>query len=318
MERISLVSLSKNERRSALDKGSSFVYLGAAFLAASSLVIIAIFLFYEGLKPFFTAYTIDGEAFRIDVWAFLSGLSWYGYPAASGILFLVINTIWVSFLALLVALPLSVLTSLFITRIAPRFLGMAMAFVVELLSAIPSVVYGLFGRGIITSSVSWFATLIGIQSKGGLSVLAGGLVLAIMIMPIITTLSVNAMKTVPEVLIASSLALGASPTETNFKIVVRKASNGIFAGTILGLGRALGEATAISMVVGNAGTGPTFDLFGITSTLTTTMLLGYSEAEGINAEIRFSLGLALILLIIGVDALLALLKKLKDCHDGLD
>jgi phosphate transport system permease protein len=316
MERVGVTLSKRNERRSAFDKASSFAYLLTALVSASSLVIIAVFLFYEGLKPFFTTYLIAGKPFRVDVLSFLSATSWYGLPATSGIFFLLINTIWLSALALLVALPLSVLSALFITRIAPTPIGETLAFVTELLSAIPSVVYGLFGRGVITGFVNDLATAFSIQSKGGLSVLSGALVLAFMIMPIITTLSVNAMKAVPSVLIASSLALGASKTETNFKIVVRHASNGIFAGTVLGLGRALGEATAISMVIGNAGTGPTFDLFGITSTLTSTMLLGYSESEGVNADIRFSLGLALILLIVGMDALLAFLKKLKERYDG--
>jgi len=208
------------------------------------------------------------------------------------------------------------LTALFISKIAPKGLGKAMAFVVELLSAIPSVVYGLFGRGFITVLVRDLATAFGIQSKGGLSTLSGALVLSFMIIPIVTSISVNAMDMVPKEFLANSLALGASKPEAYFKLIIPSASSGIFAGTVLGMGRALGEATALSMVVGNAVSGPTFDFFGITSTLTTTMLLGYSEAVGVNAEIRFSIGLVLVLVIIAMDLLLYSLKHAKDKHDG--
>lgn len=325
MECASLIKGDPYQRRSRADRGASFAYLGSALLAASSLVLIAVFLLYEGLAPFFKTYSLNGSPYHLDAWAFLSGLSWYTLPSESGIFFLVVNTLWVTLWACLFAIPLSVFGALFITKIAPKVLGEVLAFVVELLSAIPSVVYGLFGRGVITSFVDGFATglsalfpFLGIQSKGGLSVLSGALVLALMILPIITTLSANAMKAVSPNLIAASLALGASKTETYFKIVIPSAFEGIFAGILLGIGRALGEATAVSMVIGNAGSGPTFDLFGITSTLTSTMLLGYSEAEGINAEIRFSLGLALILLIIGIDALLSWIKKWKEHRDGND
>lgn len=306
------------ERRSQADKGAAFAYLGAAILSSSSLVLIAVFLLIEGLAPFFKTYTINGAAFQVNITEFLFSLTWFSYPGQSGILFLVINTLYVSAWACLFAIPFSVLSALFIVKIAPKKIGDAFAFVVELLSAIPSVVYGLFGRGVITSLVDGLALSFGLTTKGGLSTLSGALVLALMIFPTVTTLSVNAIRSVPASLFSASLALGASPFETDFKVVIPAASSGIFAGVVLGLGRALGEATALSMVVGNAGSGPTFDLFGTTSTLTTTMLLGYSEAEGVNAEIRFSLGLALILLIIGVDGLLALLKRLKEHHDGND
>jgi phosphate transport system permease protein len=318
MERIGLISKDKGVRRTAQDKATSLTYLLTAILSSISLVIIAAFLLYQGLAPFFKTYSQNGQSFKVNVADFLFALHWYNLPKSSGILFLVINTLYLTFLACLLAVPLSVFSALFISKIAPKPLGEILAFAIELLSAIPSVVFGLFGRAFLCPIVDQIAAGLGIQSKGGLSVISGAMVLALMILPIVTSLSENAMKNVPESYLASSLALGASRTETYFKVIIPASSNGIFTGVILGVGRALGEATAVSTVIGNAGSGPTFDLFGTTATLTSTMLLGYSDAEGVNADIRFSLGLALILLIIGVDLLLSYFRRLKERKDGLE
>ena len=139
--------------------------------------------------------------------------------------------------------------------------------------------------------------------------LAAALVLAIMIIPTITLLSITAIKAVRDDQINASLALGASPTQTNFKIVLRAAKSGIFSGIILGVGRALGEATAVSMVAGNAGSGPNFNPFGLTRTLTSTMLMGIKETTGLDYDIRFSVGLVLIVIILLSNALLNFAKK---------
>ncbi len=110
-------------------------------------------------------------------------------------------------------------------------------------------------------------------------------------------------------LIKGSLALGASQTQTNFKLVLTSAKSGIFSGIILGVGRALGEATAVSMVAGNADVGPTFNLFDTTRTLTTTMLQGFQETTGLNYDIRFSVGVVLIVIILGTNIILNIAKK---------
>jgi phosphate transport system permease protein len=303
-------------RENRRDAFAGYAYLGSALLCAGFLVVIAIFLLKEGLAPFFKSYLVNGEEFHVNFWEFISATSWYQYPATSGIFYLFINTLLVTGLASLIAIPFSILSALFIARIAPRWLGTLIADCFELLSAIPSVVYGLFGRGVITSGVTALADCFGIQSAGGLSFLSASLVLVLMITPTITSLSYLSMKAVPSSVVAASLALGASPMETNFKIVIRGAESGIFSGIILAVGRSLGEATAVSMVIGNAGSGPTFNLFGTSATLTSTMLLGYSEAVGVNAEIRFSIGLALILLIIVFDVLVGLLKKWRLLKNG--
>ena len=122
-------------------------------------------------------------------------------------------------------------------------------------------------------------------------------------------LSITAIKSVNKNLELGSLALGASRSETNFKVVLTSARSGIFAGLILGIARALGEATAVTMVCGNAGSGPNFNLFGTTRTLTTTMLQGFGEATGLKYDIRFSIGLMLIFIILISNLILSALNR---------
>jgi phosphate transport system permease protein len=201
-------------------------------------------------------------------------------------------------LAIAFAVPVSVLTALFISKMAPKRLGKIFTSVVELLASIPSIIYGIFGMGVITVLIKNISQFFGYQSAGGLSTLATVLVLAMMIMPTVTILSVTSMNAVKQNIINGSLALGASPTQTNFRVVLASAKSGIFSAIILGVGRALGEATAVSMVAGNRGSGPTFNLFDTTRTLTSTMLLGLKETAGLDYDIRFSVGIVLIVIIL--------------------
>ena len=130
-----------------------------------------------------------------------------------------------------------------------------------------------------------------------------------MIIPTITLISITSIKSVKEDYIKGSLALGASPTQTNFKVVLTSAKSGIFSGIILGVGRALGEATAVTMVAGNATSGPTFNLFDITRTLTSTMLANIKETSGLSYDIRFSVGIFLILIILVTNLILNFIRK---------
>ena len=184
-----------------------------------------------------------------------------------------------------------------------------MTTVVELLGSVPSVVYGVFASGTIVSIVDTIAQAFGIRSWGGNSSLAVILLLAIMIYPTITMISIAAIRGVPKELENGSLALGASPTQTNFKVVLASAKSGIFTGLILGLGRAFGEATAVSMVAGNKMFGPSFNLFDITRTLTSTMLAGLKETSGLDYDIRFSVGIVLMLIILMTNYLINRVKS---------
>lgn len=297
-------------KKDAIDFIVKTTFLTATVLSASFIIIIIIFITAEGLIPFVT--DNDGLG-SVNLWRFLTGTVWLEGTAFKSNLysvgFIVINTLYISILSLLLAMPIGVLTALFIAKIAPKKLAEVLRTVVELLAAIPSIVYGLFGSGVILSFVYNFAKVFNIQSKGGNSVMATVLVLTFMILPTITALSEVAIRSVNKDIILGSLALGATKTQTNFKVVLTSAKSGIFTAAILGIGRALGEATAVSLVAGNARTGPSLGFFQITSTLTSTMLQGLKETVGIDYDIRFSVGIVLMIVILLTNYLLNLVKK---------
>lgn len=292
-----------------IDKITQTIFLLITVFCASAIFVIIGIVLFKGIKPFFSDYTVDGEVVRADFFNFLFGMTWGMNKTDFGIFFIIVNTFYVTILSLIIAVPISVLTALFIVRMAPTWLGKILTTVTELLASIPSIIYGLFGAGIVTVLIRDFANIFNFQTAGGLSTLATVIVLSMMIMPTITTVSVTSLKAVKRDYINGSLALGASPTQTNFKVVLRSAKSGIMSGVILGIGRALGEATAVTMVCGNKTSGPTFSLFDITRTLTSTMLAGLNESTGLAYDIRFSIAIVLLLLIIVVNVILNQVKK---------
>lgn len=298
----------KEDRKTLIDKIVKIACLSITLLSASVIVFICVFILIKGLSPFIKEYNIGGELIRINFFDFLFGTTWSD-PYYYGIGFIIIDTLYIVFLALLIAVPISVLTALFIVRKAPTFLKHILTSTTEVLASIPSIVYGIFGAGVITSFVKWVSNIFNYQTAGGKSVLASVIVLAIMIIPTMTLISITSIKSVKSDIINGSIALGASKTQTDFKVVLTSAKSGIFAGIILGLGRALGEATAITMVIGNAANGPTFNILDISRTLTSTMLLGLKETTGLQYDIRFSVAIFLIAIILGSNILLNYIKK---------
>jgi len=202
-----------------------------------------------------------------------------------------------------------VLTALLIAKVAPKKISNFLRTVVELLASIPSIIYGVIGLGVITNIVSWIGGIFNIQTAAGLSLLSTVLVLFMMTLPTITAVAETSIRSVKNDIIEGSLALSATPMQTYFKVVLISAKSGIFAGIILGVGRALGEATAVSMVSGNAFKGVTINLLETTTTLTSRMLLGIKETSGIDYDIRFSVGLVLMLVIFVTNVSLKFLMK---------
>ncbi|QMS86010.1 phosphate ABC transporter permease subunit PstC [Candidatus Xianfuyuplasma coldseepsis] len=299
-----------NSRKERVDFIIHSMFLLATVVSASFIIIIVIFIAQEGMIPFVT--DNDGLG-AVNLWRFLTGFTWLKGTAFQSNLYavgyIIINTLYVAFLSLLLAMPIGVLTALFIAKIAPKKIAEVLRTIVEMLAAIPSIVYGLFGAGLILPWIYEFAKIFGVQSKGGNSVLATVLVLSLMILPTITALSEVAIRSVRSDIEHGSLALGATKTQTNFKVVLTSAKSGIFASAILGVGRALGEATAVSLVAGNARSGPSFGLFETTSTLTSTMLQGLKETVGIDYDIRFSVGIVLMVVILLTNVTLNFVKK---------
>lgn len=301
--------IKRMERRTIQDKIVRTIFLGVTAFCSLIIVMIAVFILIKGLTPFITTYNKDGEDYRIDFFKFIIGSEWYKAPNIYGAGYILIDTIYITLISLLIAVPVSVLTALFITRIAPKWLANILSSAIELLASIPSIIFGLFGSFIITLIVKNLSSFFGFQSAGGISGLSAAILLACMILPTITMISTSAISAVKNEQILGSLALGATKTQTDFKVVLGSAKSGIFAGIILGVGRALGEATAVSMVIGNSGNGPDFNLFDTASTLTSTMLLGFHETTGMDYDIRFSVGLLLIVMIFVTNIGLNAIKK---------
>ena len=280
------------------------------FIAASMIVFIFFFIFIKGISVFLPNYGTG----KLNLVSFLTGLRWQANEGAYGVLFIVINTLTSSFFAILISFPLSVLTALYIVKMAPKRISKVLETVIELLAAIPSIVYGLFASGFIVILVDKMALTLGMSTFGGRSLLSVSLLLAFMIFPTIASISMSAIKSVDKDLEKASLALGASEIQTYFKVVLVSAKSGIFSGLILGLSRALGEATAVSMVAGNKISGPTLNPFDITRTLTSTIMSGLNETTGVDYDVRFSVGIILMVLIVFSNLIIHLVKRKVGRH----
>jgi len=292
------------------DKIAKIVFMSAALLSASFIFVIAGIVLVRGVIPFTTDNLGIG---RVSLFSFLTGDVWLiGETFASNLYsigFIIISTLFITLLSLAISFPVGVLTALFIAKIAPKPLAKVLRTVIETLASIPSIVFGLFGAGVILKIVYDFSALIGYQSKGGNSILSVVIVLALMTIPTITTISEVAIRSVDQTIEHGSLALGASKTQTNFKVILSSAKSGIFTAAILGIGRSLGEATAVSLVAGGRRAGISFDILDTTSTLTTIMLEGLKETTGIDYDIRFSVGLVLMVVILLTNLLLNAIKR---------
>ncbi|MDI9499170.1 MAG: phosphate ABC transporter permease subunit PstC [Bacillota bacterium] len=298
-------SSKQRKRRQAVDRTMRGVFLFCGILSALMILLIFYFVGQKGIQVFLPSY---GEK-RQNLWNFLTGMSWRQDRGVYGVGFIVINTLITSFGAAVISFPLAVLTGLYIVKLAPKRMRVVFTTVIELLAAIPSVVYGVFASGSITGLVNTIAGWFGQITAGGVGSLSVIFLLAIMIFPTICSMSIVSIAAVDRQLELGSLALGATPMQTNMKVVLTAARSGIFAGLILGLGRAFGEATAVTMVAGNAMIGPTINPFDPTRTLTSTMLAGLKETTGLDYDIRFSAGIVLMIIIVGSNLLIHQIRR---------
>lgn len=311
--------LQKHDQRKTMIHIDRFVKVSLqslALLSSSFIFIVTGVILTKGITPFVTQ---NGGLGSVNLWSFLTGNTWLIGPTFQSTIysvgFIIIQTIYVVFLSLFISFPVGVLTALFIAKIAPKKLAELLRTVVEMLASIPSIIYGLFGAGVILRFVYNLSSVFGYQSKGGNSVLSTIIILALMTMPTITTVSEVAIRSVDKSLIEGSLALGATETQTHFKVVLAAAKSGIFTSAILGVGRALGEATAVSLVAGGRRSGLSFNILDTTSTLTTTMLEGMKDSAGLDYDIRFSVGLVLMAVILLTNFTLnAIKRKVGNVH----
>ncbi|MCR4842693.1 MAG: phosphate ABC transporter permease subunit PstC [Eubacterium sp.] len=229
-----------------------------------------------------------------------------------GILYIILSSIVGTVASVLIGVPIGLLTAVFLTEISHKRAAAIVSPAVELLAAIPSVIYGLLGLMILNPAMYQLEKLIFKGSEthqftGGSNMLSAILVLAIMILPTVVNVSASSIRAVSNDLRAASLALGASKIQTIFKVTIPAAKSGILTGVVLGIGRALGEAMAINMVAGGSVNIPL--PFNSVRFLTTQLVSEMGYAEGVHRQVLFSVGLVLYIFIMVVNLVLLKLRK---------
>ena len=241
---------------------------------------------------------------EIGLGKFLLGKKWASTAAepSYGILPFILTSIYGTAGAMLLGVPVGFLTAVYLSKAAPPKVKAVMETAVSLLAGIPSVVYGLVGMLVLVPGVR---KLFGVPD--GASLLAAIVVLAVMILPSIVKVSVTALDAVPREYEDASLALGATPVETYFRVSVPAARSGVAAAVVLGVGRAIGEAMAVMMVSGNVPNMPS--LFQSVRFLTTAVASEMSYASGLQRQALFSIALVLFLFIMLINAALNFFLK---------
>ena len=241
---------------------------------------------------------------KIGIIPFLFGKTWASTAAEPrfGILPFILTSVYGTAGAIVIGVPVGFMTAVYIAKIAPPKLKSVMQSAVSLLAGIPSVVYGLVGMLILVPGIRKIFSV-----PDGASLLAAIIVLAIMILPSIIKVAVTSLEAVPKEYEDASLALGATPIETYFRVSVPAAKSGIAAAVVLGVGRAIGEAMAVAMVSGNAARMPSF--FESVCFLTTAVSKEMSYSSGLQRQALFSIALVLFVFIMLINAVLNFFLK---------
>ena len=271
-----------------------FLFLG--LITVGCVLLITVYLIVSGLPAIS----------KIGLGKFLFGSEWASTAAEAkfGILSFILTSVYGTCGAILIGVPVGFLTAVFLSKMAPKKLRTVMESAVSLLAGIPSVVYGLVGMLVLVPGIRKLFYV-----PDGASLLAAIIVLAIMILPSIIKVSVNALDAVPKEYEDASLALGATPVETWFRVSAPAAKSGIAAAVVLGVGRAIGEAMAVMMVSGNAPNMPS--LFESVRFLTTAVASEMSYASGLQRQALFSIALVLYVFIMLINAALNFFLKRK-------
>lgn len=247
---------------------------------------------------------------RITPGQFFFGTYWYPTSQPSplyGVMPLLLGTLWVSFGAILIALPFGLAVAIYLAELADERLRRILKPVIELLAGIPSVVYGFFGLVVIVPLIQQVFKL-----PVGETALAGSIILAIMALPTIITVAEDALRTTPRAMKESSLALGATHWQTIRRVVIPYSLSGITAAAVLGIGRAIGETMAVLMVTGNAAVMPTTLLQPVrTIPATIAAELGEAPTGGTHYQALFMLGCILFLLTLVVSIVVEVISAKK-------
>lgn len=291
--------------KSAVEKAAQVIFTVCGFFAVLAVASITLYMLISGTPALF----------KVGIGDILFHTVWQPTAAepSFGILYVILASIVGTFLAILIGVPIGVMTAVFLAEVAPpRLCGMVRP-AVELLAGIPSVIYGLLGI-LILNPLMYKLELILFkgsethQFTGGANLISAVLVLALMILPTVINISESSLRAVPAHLKSASLALGATKTQTIFHVIVPAARSGIITAVVLGTGRAIGEAMAISLVSGSSVNIP-FP-FNSVRFLTTAIVSEMGYASGLHRQVLFTIGLVLFAFIMFINiSLTRILKK---------
>ena len=277
-----------------IEKSMSIIFTFCGFLAVAFVILITGFLFTSGMPAI-------GE---IELYDFLFGTEWASTASTPsyGILPFILTSVYGTLGAIIIGVPLGLMCAIFVAKMANDKIGKLVRSSVDLLSGIPSVVYGLVGMIIIVPMVREAFNL-----PDGANLFSAIIVLTVMILPSVISVSETAIRAVPKEYEEASLALGATKTETVFKVIVPAAKSGILTSVVLGIGRSIGEAMAVMMVSGNVANMP--GLFKSVRFLTTAVASEMSYSSGLQREALFSIALVLFVFILIINLVLNLIVK---------
>jgi phosphate transport system permease protein len=285
--------------KNTVEKAASYIFIFCAFFAVLAVFSITLYMIISGTPALF----------RVGLKDILFGTVWK--PTAEqpqfGILYVILTSIVGTTIAILIGVPIGLMTAVFLAETAPKRLAGIVKPAVELLAGIPSVIYGLLGILILSPFIyrielALYKNTPGHQFTGGSNLISAVLVLSIMILPTVINISEASLKAVPEHYKQASLALGATHIQTLFKVILPAAKSGIMTAIVLGVGRAIGEAMAISMVAGNGANIPL--PFNSVRFLTTAVVSEMSYASGLHEKVLFTIGLVLFAFIMAINLLL--------------
>lgn len=297
------------KKKAIIEKTARIIFLVCAVIAIFAVCSITVYMFIKGAPALK----------KVGVSDLLFSNKWQ--PTAKdpsyGILYIILSSIVATAISVLIGVPIGLLTAVFLSEMAGKKVGNIVGSTVELLAAIPSVIYGLIGMMVLNPFMyklekSIFAGDSSHQFTGGSNLMSAIIVLAIMILPTVISISTSSLKAVNGSLRSASLALGATKIQTIFKVVIPSAKSGILTGVVLGIGRALGEAMAINMVAGGAVNLPL--PFNSVRTLTTQIVSEMGYSSGLHRQVLFTVGLVLYIFIMIVNYLLLRARR-KGCMD---
>ena len=289
------------------EKGMRLVFLIAACVSILAVALICVFLFANGIPAIG----------KIGPLKFLWGETWRPSNEIFGIFPMIMGSIYVTAGAILIGVPIAILTSVFLAKYCPKKIYRPLKSATELMAGVPSIVYGFFGLVLIVPMVREFSHFL-VEVTGnkhlnsnGSSMLTASILLGIMILPTMIGVTESAIRSIPDSYYEGSLALGATHERTIFRVILPAAKSGILAGVVLGIGRAIGETMAVIMVAGNQARMPDGLLKGV-RTMTANIVIEMGYATDLHREALIATGVVLFVFILIINLCLSVLNRRSD------